>query len=96
MPRSEAGPRGRPQSDGAAIEARVTLPSGEIYEGHLTAINDFSLTVVDAKGERRTFPRGGDTPRIELKDPLLKHIEQISKYTDSDIHNLTAYLVTLK
>ncbi len=96
MPRGETGPRGRPQPEGAAIEATVTLPSGESYEGHLTAIDDFSLTLVDAKGERRSFPRDGDTPRVELKDPLQKHIDLLGKYTDSDIHNLTAYLVTLK
>ena len=96
MPRGEAGRRGPSQSDGSAIEARITLPSGESYEGHLTAIDDFSLTVVDAQGERRSFPRDGDTPSIELKDPLWKHIELVSKYADSDIHNLTAYLVTLK
>ena len=96
MPRGETSPRGRPQSDGAAIEATVTLPSGESYEGHLTAIDDFSLTLIDAKGERQSFPRDGDMPRVVLKDPLQKHIDLLSKYTDSDIHNLTAYLVTLK
>jgi mono/diheme cytochrome c family protein len=96
MPRGEAGPSGRSQSDGAAIEARVTVPSGESYEGHLMAIDDFSLTLIDAKGERRSFSRDGDTPSVELKDPLRKHIDLISKYTDSDIHNLTAYLVTLR
>ena len=96
MPRGEAGPRGRSQSDSSAIEARITLPSGESYEGRLTAIDDFTLTMIDAKGERRSFPRDGETPRVELKDPLREHIDLISKYTDSDIHNLTAYLVTLK
>jgi cytochrome c oxidase cbb3-type subunit III len=96
MPRGEAGPRGRSQSNSSAIEARVTLPSGESYEGHLAAIDDFRLTLIDAKGERRSFPRDGDTPRVELKDPLRKHIDLLSKYADSDIHNLTAYLVTLQ
>jgi cytochrome c oxidase cbb3-type subunit III len=96
MPRGEAGQRGRSQSDGSAIEARITLPSGESYEGHLTAIDDFTLTIIDAKGERRSFVRDGETPRVELKDPLREHIDLISKYTDPDIHNLTAYLVTLK
>jgi cytochrome c oxidase cbb3-type subunit 3 len=96
MPRGGAGPRGRPQTDGSAIEVKVTLPSGESYQGHLMAINDFSLTLIDAKGERRSFPRDGDTPRVELKDPLRKHIDLLKMYKDSDIHNLTAYLVTLK
>jgi mono/diheme cytochrome c family protein len=96
MPRGEASPRGRSQSDSSAVEARITLPSGESYEGRLAAIDDFTLTVIDAKGERRSFQRDGETPRVALKDPLREHIDLINKYTDSDIHNLTAYLVTLK
>ena len=96
MPRGDVSLRGPAQPEGSTIEARVILPSGESYEGHLTAIDDFSLTLIDAKGERRTFPRDGDTPRVELRDPLQKHIDLIGKYADSDIHNLTAYLVTLK
>jgi cytochrome c oxidase cbb3-type subunit III len=96
MPRSEEGSRGHSQTEGSAIQARVTLPSGETYEGRLVAIDDFRLTLIDAKGERRSFSRDGDTPHVELKDPLQQHTELLSKYTDSDIHNLTAYLVTLK
>jgi mono/diheme cytochrome c family protein len=96
MPRGRTGLRGRAQSDGSAVEATVTLPSGESYEGHLTAMDDFSLTLIDAQGESRTFQRDGNIPIVVLRDPLQKHIDLIGKYTDSDIHNLTAYLVTLK
>jgi cytochrome c oxidase cbb3-type subunit 3 len=96
MPRGEGGFRVRSQSERAAIQAKVTLPSGEIVEGHVIAIDDFKLTVIDAKGERRTFSRDGDTPHVELNDPLREHAALLRKYTDTDIHNLTAYLVTLK
>jgi hypothetical protein len=96
MPRSEGGVRGRSQPDHSAIQTKVTLPSGEVYEGNLAEIDDFKLTVIDAKGERRTFSRNGDTPHVELNDPLRAHNRLLSKYTDSEIHDLTAYLVTLK
>jgi cytochrome c oxidase cbb3-type subunit 3 len=33
---------------------------------------------------------------VEMHDPLQAHIDMLTKYTDTDIHNLTAYLVTLK
>jgi cytochrome c oxidase cbb3-type subunit 3 len=96
MPRGEGGARARAQSDRSAIRAKVTLPSGEIYEGHLMQIDDFNLTLVDANGARRTFARDGNTPHVELNDPLREHGELLKRYTDSDIHNLTAFLVTLK
>lgn len=95
-PRGEGGVRSRSQSDRSAIQAKVTLPSGEIYEGHLVQIDDFSLTVVDAYGARRSFARDGNSPHVELNDPLREHAELLKRYTDSDIHNLTAFLVTLK
>jgi len=38
----------------------------------------------------------GDVPRVEIRDPLAAHKEMLQTYTDSDIHNVTAYLVTLK
>ncbi len=95
-PRGEGGARGRSQSDRSAIHAKVTLSSGEIYEGHLVQIDDFNLTLVDANGARRSFARDGDKVHVELNDPLREHAELLKRYTDSDIHNLTAYLVTIK
>ena len=61
----------------------------------LVSIDEFSLTVNSAAG-RRTFPRDGDNPRLEIKNPLQAHLDMLMKYTDADMHNLTAYLVTLK
>ena len=33
---------------------------------------------------------------MEVHDPLKAHTDMLRKYTDADIHNVTAYLVTLK
>jgi mono/diheme cytochrome c family protein len=88
--------RSQPESTGSAITVTVTLPSGEAVNGRLERIDDFSVSLIDASGDYRSFVRDGDTPKVELHDPLKGHTTLLSKYTDSDIHNLTAYLLTLK
>ena len=80
----------------APITAKVTLPSGQAYEGRLLHIDDFMVEIVDAQGAYHSFDREGSSPRVEVHDPLQSHNELLSRYTDADIHNLTAYLVTLK
>ena len=83
-------------SPGSAITVRVTLPSGESFSGKLDRIDDFTVALTDAQGEYHSFNREGDVPKVELHDPLKTHYDMLTKYKDSDIHNLTAYLVTLK
>ena len=74
----------------------VTLPSGSSVQGTLQRIDDFNVALTDAKGDYHSFTRKGAVPKVELKDPLQAHYDLLSKYTDADIHNLTAWLVTLK
>jgi cytochrome c oxidase cbb3-type subunit 3 len=45
---------------------------------------------------QRSFRRVGDVPKIEINDPLEGHRKLLPVYTDKDIHDVTAYLVTLK
>ncbi len=73
----------------------VSLPSGKV-EGRLVRIDDFLVTLTLADGTQRTIRREGDNPRVEVHDPLLPHRELLRVYTDKEIHDLTAYLVTLK
>ena len=86
----------KPAAAGQAITATVTTSAGEIVRGRLEHIDDFAITLVDQAGEYHSFTREGEVPKVELHDPLQAHLELLRKYTDSDIHNLTAYLVTLK
>jgi hypothetical protein len=74
----------------------VTLPSGEKIEGRLDRIDDFTVALTTADGSRRTFRTAGDTPKVEIHDPLQPHRDLWRTYTDTDIHNVTAFLVTLK
>jgi cytochrome c oxidase cbb3-type subunit III len=76
--------------------ATVTLPSGQKIEGRLARIDDFLVSVTDAEGNTRTFVRDGDRPKVDVHDPLESHNQLLPKYTDRQIHDITAYLVTLK
>ena len=74
----------------------VTLRSGEKVEGTLDHIDDFMVALTTPDGTRRSFRTVGDMPKVEVHDPLQPHRELLRIYTDSDIHNVTAFLVTLK
>ncbi len=77
------------------LQAKVTLPSGETVSGTVDYIDEFAVTLTDASGEHHTWFR--DALRsVAVIDPLAAHQELLAKYTDADIHNLLAYLVTLK
>ncbi len=74
----------------------VTLPSGQSFAGVLDHIDDFAVSLRDANGQFRSFTRDGDSPVVVVSDPLAAHARLLRQYTDADIHNVTAYLVTLK
>ena len=78
------------------VTVAVTLASGERIEGELERLNDFLVVLTDGDGRHRSFGRDGDTPRVELDDPMAAHREMLQVYRDADIHDVTAYLVTLK
>ena len=78
------------------ISVTVTPASGAPVTGTLLTISDYVVVLKDASGVRRSFARNGDSPKVVTKDPLQAHIDMFQKWTNADIHNLTAYLVTLK
>jgi cytochrome c oxidase cbb3-type subunit III len=94
MPRG-AGP-GPAYADKNAIKVSVSLPSGESAHGALVRLTEFEVTLYDEQGRTRTFLRNGDTPRVTVTDPLQAHMDMLSKWTDADMHNMTAYLAGLK
>jgi cytochrome c oxidase cbb3-type subunit III len=86
---------------GAQATVEITpTPStggGPAVSGDLVHIDDFLVTVRLSDGTQRSFKRLGPTvPRIVVHDPLEKHREMLPTYTDENIHDVTAYLVTLK
>jgi len=78
------------------VMVTVTLPSGEKVEGRLGRIDDFLVTVGLADGTMRTFRRDGNVPKVDVRDPMKGHRDLLAVYTDKDMHDVTAYLVTLK
>jgi len=74
----------------------VTVSAAQKFEGRLDRIDDFTVTLVEADGTSRTFVRNGSTPAVEVHDPLRPHKDLLAVYTDKDIHNVTAYLATIK
>jgi mono/diheme cytochrome c family protein len=74
----------------------VTLASGEKVEGELDRLDDFGVSLTQADGAHRSFRTEADMPKVEVHDPLQPHKDLLRVYKDADIHNVTAYLVTLK
>jgi mono/diheme cytochrome c family protein len=96
MPGSTVGRGGGPMPARARPPTvTVTLPSGQKFEGELERVDDFFVALRTADGGRRAF-RTTDGTRVDVKDPLVAHRELLPTYTDPEIHNVTAFLVTLK
>jgi cytochrome c oxidase cbb3-type subunit 3 len=94
--REEEDQPGDTASTARTVTATVTLPTGETVEGKLVRVDTFLITLALADGSQRTFRRDGDTPNVVIHDPLKVHRDLLSQYSDEDIHDVTAYLVTLK
>jgi cytochrome c oxidase cbb3-type subunit III len=76
-------------------QVTVTTPSGQQLSGSLEYLDDFDVGLRDSSGEYHSFPR---TPalKMEIHDPLERHQQLLKQYTDADMHNILAYLETLK
>jgi mono/diheme cytochrome c family protein len=78
-----------------ADTAAVKMPDGGAITGRVTQVSDFRITVVDQAGKANVIDR---KPGVEVRmnDPLAAHQEMIMTLTNDDMHNVTAYLDTLK
>jgi mono/diheme cytochrome c family protein len=91
-----AGMPGPPPSPRAQITVTVTLPSGQSYLGVLQYLDDFSVALKDSSGEYHSWSIDGSGIQATVHDPLEAHGELLKHYTDADMHNILAYLETLK
>jgi cytochrome c oxidase cbb3-type subunit 3 len=94
------GGRGGRGGEGAGqeggVRVTVAVPNSAPVTGRLVRIDDFIVTLVQDDGVRRTFRREGAVPKVEVSDPLEPHRRLVLELTDRDMHNVTAYLATLK
>jgi mono/diheme cytochrome c family protein len=79
-----------------SVIVTVTQRDGQKFEGVLGRLDDFIVTLTQADGTYRAISRDRDNPQIEVRDPRQPHRDLLAQYTDKDIHDVTAYLVTIK
>lgn len=88
--------RAAPMTTRRETTVTVTLANGQKVEGRLERIDDFLVALTQADGTARSFRRDGDVPKVEVRDPLAAHRKLLSVYTDKDIHDVTAFLASVK
>jgi cytochrome c oxidase cbb3-type subunit III len=101
MPRGRAGaPAGPPRppyTEPTAVKATVTSAPGESFTGAIVRLTDFDVVLFNqTTGETRSWLRSDDAPKVVVNDPLQAHVDMLMKWTDADMHNVTAYLAGLK
>lgn len=81
-----------PKSRAATVS--VTLRTGETVAGKLAYRDEFTIALTDADGRYRSWLTREVT--FTVNNPLDAHVEQLAKYTDDDMHDVLAYLQTLR
>ena len=89
--------RGDPSNGGRPRSPRYcdATTGSTTVAGALVRIDDFFVSLRDDSGGYHAFDRG-PAVTVVVTDPLAAHHDLLDRYTDADMHNLTAYLATLK
>lgn len=94
--RGGRGRGGRGADNARPITVTVAPAHGTAVRGVLARIDDFTVSVILEDGTRRTFTRDGPDPRLDITDPAEGHRKLVPTVSDADMHNVTAYLWSLK
>lgn len=78
------------------VTITVTLPDGTTIDGVAMGVNDFTVAMKDMQGKYHSWTRIGDFPKVVTHNPLQAHGDILRSITDDEMHNMTAYLVTIK
>ncbi len=81
-------------SKSRAATVRVTLQAGEAVTGALAYHDEFTIALTDSSGRYRSWLTRDVTFTVD--NPLDAHVDQLAKYTDDDMHDVLAYLQTLR
>ena len=73
----------------------IASPSGPSIAGVLVEESDFYVTLREADGTVRTVRRAPGT-KITKTNPLQAHIDLLDRISDTQLHDVVAYLETLK
>ncbi|MDB5439572.1 MAG: cytochrome c, mono- and diheme variant family, partial [Caulobacteraceae bacterium] len=82
--------------DDKNVTAIATYANGRQVKGYLTSVSDFKLVIRDDAGKSTSIPLNNGEPKVRLVDKLQAHRDLLTLYQDDDMHNLTAYLASLK
>jgi cytochrome c oxidase cbb3-type subunit III len=93
FPETAAFGRGRAASKPVIVT--VTPPDGPPVKGPLEKIDDFNVSLRDSAGEYHSWKRTPDL-KVEKNDPYAAHHALLDEYTDKDMHDVVAYLETMK
>ena len=85
----------QPGDAATAITATVKMPDGGSLEGRVTQISDFRVTLKDDNGQTHVIDREPGVD-VQMHDPLSGHEKMLLTLKNSDLHNVTAYLESLK
>jgi cytochrome c oxidase cbb3-type subunit III len=77
-----------------AAKVTVTTRGGETIAGTLAYRDEFTIALTDATGRYRSWLAREVTFTVD--NPLDAHVEQLARYTDDDMHDVLAYLQTLR
>lgn len=83
-----------PSESKTTLSAKVTLPDGTQVKGRLKHLDDFTISLWDETGSYRAWQR--NSVKVTIDDPLKGHRELLDVYTNADMHNVLAFLETLK
>jgi cytochrome c oxidase cbb3-type subunit III len=75
-------------------KATITFASGQTVTGTLAYRDEFTIAITDSAGYYRSW--SASDVKVSVNDPVQAHADLLPKYTDADIHNLFAYLQTIK
>src|SRR5262249_21368960 len=91
----QVGRDGRMVNTTKPVTLKVTPAGGATVSGTLLHLDDFNVSLRDDKGEYHTWARVPSL-KVEKTDPYQGHLDLLDKYTDKNIHDVVAYLETLK
>jgi cytochrome c oxidase cbb3-type subunit 3 len=81
------------------VTVSLRFADGTQQKGQLRRLDDFTVSLMTDDGLYRSYVRRAATPAIvalDVDDPLARHRSLLGEYTDSALHDVTAYLATLK
>jgi cytochrome c oxidase cbb3-type subunit III len=88
-----------PAAQNRSATVTVKFADGTAVAGQLQRVDDFVVSLTTDDGAYRSFTRRSGEPRVaavEVNDPLAGHRALWTKLSDRDMHDVTAYLASLK